>query len=623
MTEPAERSYDFGEFHLDAGERLLLRNGKPLLLTAKVFDTLLMLVQGQGRLIEKDEFMERLWPGTYVGEDTLAHNISLIRKALGDRNGQRFIATVPKRGYRFIAPVHQSPESAAASAPAPAKEASRWRRPAVVVALAAGLVLVAGVAAYFYVGRASRRTPESSPKIRAVAVLPLENLSRDPEQEYFAEGVTDELITNLAKIGALRVISRTSVMRYKGTKKSLPEIARELNVDAVVEGTVVHSPGRVHITAQLVSARPEQHLWAESYDRPLGDAVILQGELAHVIADTIRVKLTPQEQASLARSHAVDPEAYQAYLKGHFFWNKRTSEGFKKAIEYFQHAIDKDATYAQAYAGLADSYLLLGGYSVAPQAETIPKAKAAARRALEIDEGLAEAHATLGLIAGNYDWDWSEAERQYKRAIELNPNYATAHHWYGEGFLALMGRFDEAISEMEKAQALDPLSAIINTDAGAVLFFARQYDRAIEQLRKTLEMDPNFVQARFWLAVSYAQKGMFREAIADLQGVWQLDDTKVTLSVLGMVYGLSGQREKAQEVLAELKQLAGQRYIDPLCMVTVSLGLGEKRQTFAWFEKEYEAHSVGLTSLKVNPVYDSLRSDSRFRDLLHRVGLSP
>ncbi len=455
-----------------------------------------------------------------------------------------------------------------------------------------------------------------SSRIESLAVLPLDNLSGDPSQDYFADGMTESLITELAKISALRVISRTSVMQYKGTRKPMPEIARELNVDTVIEGSVIRSGERVRITAQLIRGATDQHLWAESYERDLRDVLALQREVARGIANEIRVKLTSQEEASLARTQTIVPEAYEAYLKGRYYWNKRREEELRKSVEYFQRAIDLDPSYAKAYAGLADSYAILTDYGKLEAKEGYAKARAAAIKALEIDETLAEAHASLGFVF-LLESDYSDAEREFKRAIELGPNYPSAHHWYGQ-YLQAIGRQDEAIAELKRAQELDPLSLIINSALGGKYYYARRYDEAIKQLRKTLELDPSFLAARALLGGVYLQKGMYEEAVKeDERAVETSGRAEDPLAVLGYAYGVVGRKADALKILEELRNLQTHRHIDPVNIALIYTGLGEKDQAFMWIEK---AEKLDF-NLEYDPMWDSLRSDRRFPDLLRRKNL--
>ena len=457
--------------------------------------------------------------------------------------------------------------------------------------------------------------------IRSLAVLPLENLSGDASQNYFADGMTDELITDLAQISALRVISRTSVMVYKGAHKPLPQIARELNVDAVVEGTVLHSGDQVRITAQLIEASNDKHLWSQSYEGELRDTLALQSRVASAIADQIRINLTPQEQAALKSVKVVNPQAYESYLKGRYFWNKRTADGLKVALAYFNQAIDEDSKYAPAYSGLADTYALLGDwqYAVMTPKDAFPKAKAAAIKALELDNALGEAHNSLAFVLDGFDWDFDSAGKEFRRAIELNPGYATAHHWYA-WHLSLLGRYDEAIPEMRKALNLDPLSLIINADLAELLVLAHSYDESIQQSRKTIEMDPNFALAHNQLAQAYLQKHMYDEAVAELQKAVQLSGGSPTcIANLARAYVVSGKRSEALELLSELKKRSNPGYSNASEIAMVYASLGDKDQAMNWLEKGYEERFNPGVLLR--PGFDPLRSDSRFQTLVHRIGL--
>ena len=624
MGDLTNTVYEFGEFQLDAANKLLVRNGIQVPLTPKVFDTLTLLLEHPGQLIEKDEFMRQLWPETFVEESALVENISRLRRALGDAEGQRFIATVPKHGYRFFAEVRRVAAAATAEpeASGPAKRLPRGRRR---LALLAAVALLALGVIYFYFGDAARVF--SRPSIRSLAVLPLENLSHDPEQEYFADGMTDELITQLAQISDLRVISRTSVLRFKGTRKPLDEIARELNVAAVVEGTVARSAERVRVTAQVIQVNPEKHVWAESYDRPLGDAVILQGELARQITQAIRIKLTPQEQARFASVRPVNSEAYEAFLKGRYFWGKRTEAATQKAIEYFQQAIEKDPNYALAFTGLADSYSSLALpaalQEALPSNEAYPKARAAADRALAIDSTLAEAHASVARIKFQYDRDWSGAEKEFQRAIELNRNYANAHHWYALELMS-MGRLDEALNQIKLARELDPLSLIINTNMALILSSAQQYDQAIEQSRKTLEMDSNFALVHYRLGQILILKGMNAEAVPELEKAIALSGGSPRATAeLGLAYAKLGKRGDALKLLNDLKDRSKVRYVSPFDLAVIYGGLGDKGRTLEYLEKAYDERSTSLILLKLSPAFASLRSEPRFAELVGRVGLPP
>jgi TolB-like protein/Flp pilus assembly protein TadD len=454
-----------------------------------------------------------------------------------------------------------------------------------------------------------------------LAVLPLESLSSDASQDYFADGMTDELISDLGQISALRVISRTSVMAYKRTRKPLPQIARELNVDAVVEGTVLRSGDQVRITAQLIEASADKHLWSQSYQGELRDTLALQNQVARAIADQIRINVNPQEQAALKSVKVVNPEAYESFLKGRYFWNKRTADALKVALAYFNQAIDEDPKYAPAYSGLADTTALLGDwqYAVMTPTEALPKAKAAAIKALELDGALGEAHNSLAFCLDGFDWDFDAAGKEFRRAIELNPSYATAHHWYA-WHLSLLGRYDEAIAEMRKAENLDPLSLIINADLAELLVLAHSYDESIRQSRKTIEMDPNFALAHNQLAQAYLQKHMNDEAVAELQKAAELSGGSPTvLANLARAYAASGKRGEAIKLLNELKKRSNSIYSHGSEIAVIYAALGDTDQAISWLEKGYEERFNPGVLLR--PGFDPLRSDPRFEDLVRRIGL--
>jgi len=630
------RAVRFGVFEVDfaAGElrkhgiRIKLRGEQP-------FQVLSMLLEHPGEVVTREELCKKLWPAdTFVDfEHSLATAIGKIREALGDSaDNPRYIETLPRRGYRFIANVtvlsadpfnkvqpatrdipraedHGQVELATkAEVPKPQPWPRVWKISG--FAMVSALVILMA-----WIVHPARR-PSSN--IRSLAVLPLESLSGDASQDYFADGMTDELITDLGKISALRVISRTSVMPYKRVRKSLPQIARELSVDAVVEGTVLRSGEQVRITAQLIQASTDKHLWAESYEGDLRDTLALQKKVARAIAEQIRIKLTPQEQAVLKNVKVVNPEAYEAYLKGRYFWNKRTADGLKKAIDYFNQAIEKDPNYAQAYTGLADSYALLGDweYGVLAPKEAFPRAKAAATKALELDNTLGEAHTSLAFSLDLFDWDWASAEKEFRRAIELNPGYATAHHWYA-WHLSEMGRNREAIAEMRKAQNLDPLSLIIGADVAEILLVAHSYDQAIEQSRKTIDLDPNFAVGHYELGQALVQKHMYKEAIAELQKAIELSGGSTTCtSNLAFAYAASGRRKEAVKILSDLKNRSKQNASEVALMY---VGLDEKDQAMTWLEKAYEQRFN--PSILLRPAFDPLRSDPRFQNLVRRIGL--
>ncbi|MGH9778888.1 MAG: tetratricopeptide repeat protein, partial [Candidatus Acidiferrales bacterium] len=478
---------------------------------------------------------------------------------------------------------------------------------------------VVGLVALNVGGLRERLFGPAAPKVDSIAVLPLENLSADPEQEYFSDGMSEALITELSKISALKVISRTSAMRYKNTDKPMPQIARELGVDALVEGSVAREGDQVRITVQLIHGPTDKHLWAESYQRELRGVLALQSEVARAIAREIRVALTPDEAARLAAARPVNPEAYRHYLLGRREWDKRTREGFEKASHHFQRAIDLDPSYAQAYAGLADVYATQASWGVAPPSEAYPRARAEALKSLDLDDNLAEPYATLGLIKKEYDRDWKGAEQDFRRALELNPNYASAHLWYGS-LLSGSGRHDEAIAEVKLAERLDPLAPNISRWVGQALLHARRYDEAIRQLQKTMEMHPEFFPSSLQLAKAYAQLGRYEEALAEAEKGKRLPEFEPYYGVIGWIHARAGRKAEAESLLRRLQELSTQRYIDPGAIATVYIGLGQNEEALTWLERAYEQRgSYLILYLKVDPVYDPLRGDPRFQDLLRRM----
>jgi TolB-like protein/Flp pilus assembly protein TadD len=584
VTGEVQGSVGFGRFRLLPQRRELRADGVVVELGSRAFDTLLVLTEARGALVTKDEILSRVWPDTVVEENNLVVQISALRKALGE--DRDFIRTVSGRGYRFVAEIITS------------------------------------------VGETDVETPvdhgtsaEAAPKIRSIAVLPLESLSDDPSQEYFADGMTDELITALAQISSLRVISRTSIMTYKRVRKLLPEIARELNVEAVVEGTVLRFGDRVRITAQLIQLPVERHMWAQSFEGDLRDTLALQNSLARTIAEQIRVTVTQQEQTALQTARPVNPAAYEAYLKGRYFLNKRTGDGLKTAIEYFTHAIETDQTYAAGYSGLADAYALSGDwkYGVLSPREAFTQAEAAATKALGLDESLGEAHASLAYALDLYAWNWAAAETEYKRAIQLNPGYPTAHQWYS-WHLLMMGRNREGIRELRKAESLDPLSLIISADIADAFCVSRLYDEAVEQSEKMLEMDPNFAVGHYELGQALEQMHRHDEAIAEFQRAIELSGHSGAFdSNLGYAYAVSGRSEEAIKIIKDLEAPQDGNASTEADIALIYMGLGDRDQAMISLNKAYEARFKA--SILLRPAFDPLRSDSRFQELLHRIGL--
>ena len=637
MSRKVKQLYEFGPFCLDPAEHALLRDGRPIRLRPKVFEILLVLIENHGHLVEKDKLMNSVWAEQFVEEGNLNKNISMLRQALGEgENGHKFIETVPKRGYRFVADVREvtaheeidqvidprEPQRIDEyGAPLPASIPS-LRRPFYRTWVPFLVVTVLLLAASMYLVFIREKRSSLNPTVASIVVLPFQNLSNDPAQEYFVDGITDALIGDLAKMGALRVISRTSAMHYKGSQKSLPEIARELNVDAVVEGTVQRVGDRVHVRAQLIHAASDSHLWAADYDRDLRDVLDLQSEVARAIAGEVRVKVTPAEQRLLVPRRIVAREAIDNYLQGRYFSNRRTEQDMRKAISYFESAIKADSNYAQAYAGLADCYNQLGTVliGVMPSVEARRIAENAARKALAIDDQVAEAHAALGYV-NHFNWNWATAEDEFKRAIELNPNYASGHSQYAY-YLVARGRIDEALAEISRAQELDPLSLSISSSRGFILTNARRYEEAIEQFRRVIAVDPNHYQALWVLGLTYVANQQFDEAIATSEKTVTVSErAPAALGVLGLAYGSAGRKREANKVLNELLELQKHRYVSPMALSYVYIGLGNKDEAFAWLEKSYQERSNHLAFIKVSPTVDPLRSEPRFVELLRRTGL--
>jgi TolB-like protein/DNA-binding winged helix-turn-helix (wHTH) protein/Flp pilus assembly protein TadD len=650
--EPLRRTsvVRFGTFEVSFESGEVRKAGLRIRVQQQPLKLLQILLESHGEVVSREELRNRLWTNETFGDFDQAVNIAIgkLRSALGDSaDDPRYIETLPKRGYRFIAEVsivdlngrgggpasgnpeypvltatsgdpnsapQDSPLAAATELPAPKRQRWTARRTTFAATLGLALSIAAILLILYWVRRPTG--------IRSLAVLPLDNFSGDASQDYFADGMTDELITDLAQIRALRVVSRTSVMMYKGTRKPLPQIARELNVDAVVEGSVFRTGDEVRITAQLIQVPADKHLWAESYEGNERDALNVQNRVARAIANEIRIEVTPREQAALKTAKIINPEAYEAYLKGRYSWNLRTANGLKKSVEYFNEAIAKDPNYAVAYSGLADTYALLGDwqYAVMPAKEAMPKALSAARKALELDDSLGEAHASLAFCLEGFDWDFADADREFQRAVELSPGYATAHHWYA-WHLSLMGRNKEAIAEMKKAVNLDPVSPVVNADLAELLLIAHLPDESIQQSRKTIEMNPGFAIAHNQLAQAYIEKQMFGEASGELQQAIRLaGNSPIFLANLARAYAGSNRKAEATALLNDLKKRSdpGSPLIAEIAMIYTALG--EKDQAISWLEKGYEARfNPGVLE---RPSFDALRSDPRFQDLLHRIGLS-
>jgi len=611
----------------------LSKQGRKVRLEGQPVRILICLLENPGELVTRDELRQRLWPADTYGnfEDGLNAAVKRLRQALNDSAGNpRFIETLPRRGYRFLAPVQtvnaaedvpnliETPPAYAASEAGERPVAKgvlwslSWKRSAFAL-----LPVLVGITIWML-----RPKNGAPPVIRSLAVLPLENLSHDPSQDYFADGMTDELITELGQISELRVISRTSAMTYKGAHKSLPQIAQELNVDAVVEGTVLRSGDQVRITAQLIQASADKHLWAQSYQGDVHQTLALQRQVARAIAEAIQVELTSHERDVLKSVKTVNSDAYQAYLKGRYFWNKRTADGMKEAISYFSRAIEKDPDYAPAYAGLTDSYALAGDwkYGVLAPKDAYPKAKAAALKAVELDGTLGEAHISLALCLDNFDWDFSYAGKEFTRGIELSPSYATGHGWYG-WHLASLGRNGEALAQVEKAENLDPLSLIISSDVAEELLIAHRYDEAEKQTRKTINMDHFFAPAHYVMGATFVQKQRYDEAIAELRKATELSEGSTAFNAnLAYAYAASGRRTEAVKILDDLKNQSKHGFSNAPEIALVYVGMDDKDQAMMWLNKAFDERFSPWVLMR--PAFDPLRSDPRFQDLLHRIGFS-
>ena len=619
--------FKFGDYVLESREHSLRKGTQQIHLRPKAFETLLYLVKHHGSLIKKQDMLDDLWPNVIVTENTLSHCIDEVRQALQD-NAQKptFIRTIPRVGFKFIAEVRElkTDEDITVSSNSGVNEQKKdinntviedqkknqpGKKYIIVGIIVIILVVLSTVVVFNLINNNNK-------KINSIAVLPFINLNVDPGEEYFADGMTETLISNLGKVKSLRVISRTSVMTYKNASRPLPEIAKQLNVDAIIEGSVLNVNGHVRITAKLIKADEDQLLWVKSYKRDLKDILKLQGELAQEITSEIQLKLTPEEHANVVASKPVNPKAYIAYLKGRYFWNMRTSEGFEKAMEQFLKAIAIDSGYAPAYAGLSDTYILLGNYGIIKSDDANIKAKKYATKALKLDETLAEAHVSLSACLTN-DWNIIGAQKELKKAIELNPNYATTHQWYAFSLIS-SGLIKEGISEMKKAKKISPLSLRIQVDLGRAFFFAHQYDNAISQYNETLELDQSFPPAHSLLGLAYLEKGDNENAIHELEKGMKLRKAEMS-RWLGYAYALAGDTIKANGFLKILLKRWNEWHDGATDIALIYAGFGKKGKTFEWLKKAYDKRDTELLSLKVDPLWENLRSDSRFQDLVHKI----
>jgi TolB-like protein/DNA-binding winged helix-turn-helix (wHTH) protein len=629
---PESTQIRFGEFEVNLRAGEIRKRGIKLKIAEQPFQVLAALLEKPGEVVTREELRQKLWPdGTFVDFDHgLTKAVNRIRDVLGDSaESPRYVETLPRRGYRFVGVTDMVNGSGSAgetaSAVAGTAQASlaietqaalarNRRRLALAMAVGAVVLLAAGL----WLSRQWNGLWPSN-QIRTVAVLPLENLSHDPQDDYFADGMTDELITTLAKISALHVISRSSVLQYKA-KKSMREMARQLGVDSVVEGTVLRSGERVRITVRLIDARTDTHIWAESYQRYVRDVLSLQSEITRAIADAIRVKLSPQEKTRLAHAPQVAPEAQEAYLKGRYYWNKVSDGGCEKGIEYFNEAIRKAPDYAAAYAGLADCYAHLNIFGALPATDAFPKAKEAAAKGISLDDSLAEAHAILGSVLFLYDWNWQAAESEYERSIELNSSYAPVHMYYA-GLLIVRHEKERALAELRKARTFDPLGQMTNIAIAYQLNLAREYDQAIQQLHRILELYPDLDAAHFFLAMNYRDKGLPAQAFEELMKAQTLSGaTPDQLAALRHAYEQSGMRGIFKISADELVAASKHEQVKAWAVAETCANAGETELALRYLEQAYRERE-GMTELTTLPCFDSLRADARFQDLIRRVGL--
>ena len=626
MSQQESHSYEFGRFRLITGERVLLREGELVPLTPKVFDILVTLVENGGQVVAKDDLMKRVWPNTFVEEGNLTQNISLLRKALGESpGGVQFIETVPRRGYRFVADTNQTwgekPQETATSPvstdPAPVVSIPNTARQAAVsrrtplYAFAAGIVVLGLIGLVYFTSWGKAGEPTA---IHSIAVLPFVDESADPDAEYINDKIAESLINSLSKLPQLRVVPRSVVASYKGKEIDPRKVGQDLNVRAVVTGRMRRHGDIISIQADLIDLENVAQLWGQHYDRKLSDVLLVQDDISRDIFENLRLKLNVEEKKQL--------EAYRLYLKGRNAWNKRTGDALQQAIEFFNQAIAIDPNYGAAYAGLADCYNMLVVYGRLPPKEGFPKAKEAATRALEIDESSAEAHTSMAFIKFRWDWDRPATEREFQEAIRLKPAYAPAHQWYSS-YLVAVERFDEAIAEAKRTEELEPLSFVASSHLGWIYYLSGQNDKAIEQCKKILELDPSSFPARRYLGLAYEAKGMYTEAIAEFQTGVKLSGSPLMLALLGHAYAVSGKTAEAKQVLNDLQQLQGQRYVSPYTVAAIHAGLGDRDQVFKWLERAVEERDIWLMNLKVDPVFAKLRSHREFTDILGRLRLRP
>jgi len=607
--------FEFGPFRLDAGERRLLQNGRPIPLTPKAFQTLLVLVQNQGRVVEKEELLRKVWPDTFVEEATLAQNVFTLRKQLGDdRSEAVYIETVPKRGYRFVAPVQPVAARAAIESPlsikpVPLHERSLSRRRLWIIATILACALAAST---FYIGRRMNAPPLHA----MLLVLPVQNLTGNTDRSYLADGLTEEFIAQLGAMDPRRlgVIARTSSMAYKDTNKTVDQIGRELNVNYVLEASLREAGQRTRVTAQLISTSDQARLWSQDYDAPSGDLVAVEDEIGRAVASEIHLELQPQSRRRLALIRAENPASRDLYLQARYYWNLRTQDGLNKSLTLFYQAAEKDPTNARAYAGVADAYNLLLFYGYSPGAGSILRAKEAAQKAVELDDALAEGHAALAYVEFMWLWEWPQAEKEFRRAISLNPNYVSGHQWFAL-YLSAMGRPQEAMAQINEARSLDPASLIVRAAAGLTAYYARNYDAAIAEAQAALDVNPNFTPALTVRGRAHEQKKMFPEAMADYQKEMELTQGTATtmLADLGHLYAVTGKTAEATAVIQKLSDLRRQfPFVGFTAEALVYAGMNDRDNAIAYLIKAEQQNDGARIWVSSDPRWDPVRSDPRF-----------
>ncbi|MEZ5428611.1 MAG: winged helix-turn-helix domain-containing protein [Pyrinomonadaceae bacterium] len=636
--------YRFESFRLDPTRRLLFgENGQTVPLTPKAFDLLLILVENQGKLLKKDELIEKLWSDSFVEEGNLTQTISVLRKALGEkRKEHRFIVTVPGQGYRFVSgvigdfePNKPEGDSSDLSTSAERDDSNRenirpplnFVRPLVrpkplILFLSAATLLGVGLIGFlFYRPAETSRPPAQINEIKTIAVLPFRMIEEDENAAQLGLGMTDTLVLKLSQLKKIIVRPTNTVLRYSENTTDPLAIGRELKVDALLDGSIQRDEDRIRINVRLIRVIDGATLWTDTFVDNFTNIFSLQDRISEKVVGSLELKITGEEEKLIKKRYTENIEAYQFYQQGRFFWNKRTREDFLKAIDLFRRAIEKDPNYALPYTGLADSYHLLGDYGFLAPQDSILKAKESALKALELDNSLSEAHTSLAYAKFLYDWDWEGAEISFRHALDLNPNYPTAHQWYGE-YLMAMGKTDAALSEIEKARELDPRSQALSAVTGWMYYIGRDFDRAIIEEQKSLETDPDFYPAHFWIGQSAEMKGDLGRAVKEYQISLKLSpDSPEVLASLGHSYALSGQKEKSREILEQLRKMSEKNYVSPYFTALIYSGLGDKERALVWLEKGSGDHSRALPFLKVDPMMDRLKAEPGFQELLRRMRL--